>query len=190
MAAKVARRSFWWVRERERRSRGDTYSDEVARVSNGSLAVSLGLLAARSLALSGDRFVLRIDENSLRRVRCTALGHHEAATREYSLRSVAKSHGGPKDTILITGARLSRKICSHSQGQKNTNRSLRARGSAPSLSVSLTLLVARASLALSAPVTELWYGTCIVYERRERTVRRISNYPSQFTIFYYKVTQF
>ena len=36
-------------RERERCSRGGTYSDEVAGVSNGSLVVSRGFLAARSL---------------------------------------------------------------------------------------------------------------------------------------------
>ena len=36
-------------RERERCSRGGTYSDEVSGVSNGSLVVSRGFLAARSL---------------------------------------------------------------------------------------------------------------------------------------------
>ena len=89
--AKVARRGFWWVRERERRERersrrGGTYSAEVASAWYGLLAVSLGALAA---------------------------------------------------PLTI------------------------------SLSVSLTLTVPRASLAQSAPVTELLSYTCIWYGRRE-----------------------
>ena len=126
------------------------------------------------------RFVPVISGDTSHEERCPVLTHVQAATRECPLSGVAKSHGGPgvmlRSAMSVIGAPELPKMCLRSQGQNNTNRSLRARDSAPSLSlsVSLTLLVARASLALSAPVTELWYGTCIVYVRRERVVRRIA----------------
>ena len=128
-------------RERERRSWGGTYSDEVAGVTNGSLA---GSPASWSLVRPNVyRLVLMISEDTPYEERCTALTHNGAATRECPLSRVAESHGDPGGIYLsvtsFTGASVSPKMGSRSQGQNNSNRSQRARDSASSLSLCLSL---------------------------------------------------
>ena len=67
------------------------------------------------------RLVLVVSEDAPHKVRSIALEHCKATTREYSLWRVAKSHGDPEDTRLLSRARLLPKICSCSRGQNNTN---------------------------------------------------------------------